>query len=312
MLRYRICTHCGSTIESLAACFCYHCGTVLEQTSDNRSPVKNPPPVVSVSSGFSLRGRLFLFPILIIVFVIIGMSVYWLMSPTFRSSSSPPNRPENAVLLQNFHFSAPILSWARLSLAEVVPDAVESAVFGRNFADFVSKFIQEKQSLKFQKITGLTLAEAQTYLEPDFSFFKSGSSSAFLGKIKARSFVEQKVEEVKKSNELAGFVPIIIGDYLLITDASELSQLTAQTFEKKHLSLSLLASFSEAWRQLPHQGQFYFFAGNHDNLSQLLTTVFGSDIGGKLSGKIKGQALVVTPLNSGTLLQGTTDGKSSK
>lgn len=312
MLRYRTCAHCGSTIEYPGACFCYHCGTVLEQTPDNRLNVKNPPPVVSVSSGFSIRGRILLFPILIIVFVMVGMGVYWLRANALRSSSPPLNRPENAVLLQNFHFSAPSFSWVNLPLAAVVPDAVDSAVFGRNFADFISKFIPEGQSLKFQKITGLTLAEAQTYLEPDFSFFKSGSSSAYLGKIKARSFVEQKVEEVKKSNELAGFLPIIIGGYLLVTDSPELAQLTAQTLEKKHLSLFLLSTFSEAWRQLPHQGQFLFFAGNHDNLGQLLTTVFGSDVGGKLSEKIQGQALIITPHSSGTLLQGTTYGKSRK
>ncbi|MEK7611244.1 MAG: hypothetical protein AAB486_02585 [Patescibacteria group bacterium] len=309
MLRYRICAHCGSTIESPTACFCYHCGLALEQTPDNSFPVKTPPLVVSVTSVFSLRGRLFFFLLLILVFSIAGTGFYWFRSGSFRASKLPSGRPENAVLLQNFHFAAPDLPWAKLSLAELVPDTADSAVFGRSFADFVSKIIPEGQSLKFQKITGLTLAEAQTYLEPDFAFFKSGSSSAFLGKIKAKSFVEQKVDEVKNSLETQGFSPLIIGEYLLVTDSPELAQLTVQTQAKKHLNLSLTTPFSEAWRRLPHQGQFFFFAASHDNLGQLLTTVFGPDIGGKLSGKIRGQALVVTPVSSGTLLQGTIDGK---
>lgn len=309
MLRYRICAHCGSTIESPTAYFCYHCGQVVDQKQDAAPLVDTPPLTAITSSSFSFKGRFFLIVLLFFVFLGIGIFYYWLrFGPTLKGGPST-KKVENAVLLQNFHFGVPAFTLEKITLAELTPNAVDFSIFGRHAAGFFTKIISEERLADFKKITGLTVPEAQTYLEEDFAFFREGESFGFLGKVKARDFVEKKVEEVKKSKTLTGYVPYLVGDYLIVTNSRELADLVTATIDKKHLNLSLKASFSEAWRALPHEGQYFIFSNNHDRLGLALTMIFGSDIGAKLTEKIKGNAVLFTPYGAGTLLQGTNNGK---
>lgn len=307
MIRYRICAHCGSQIESSSALFCYHCGELLDQPAEEKkeNQALSLSPAES-TSGLRHPARAVGLIIIVIIFLI-TTSVTLSLSGRLNLGRLPKNAG-SAVLLKNFFYAAAEQTWEKPLFAEVIPDNIGFFLFGGDVKSFLEKLLTPDQINKFQSLTGLSLAEAQSYLNTGFGFFGDQLSWGFLTKVKSPDFARTKIMEAAQKGQTEASASVI-ADYLLISNSSDLAATVSETIARKHLSLSLKAGFVEAWRNSDRKAQYFLYARDEQSLGEALVMILGPEIGQEVKGKIKSGPVLFKPSLDGTILQGGPGGQ---
>lgn len=307
MLKYRICAHCGSQIESSSALFCYHCGELLDQLTEEKKENQTlSSSSVKSTSGLRHPARAVGLIIIVIIFLITA-SVALILSGGLNWAR-PPKNVGSAVLLKNFFYATAEQTWEKPLLSEVIPDNTGFFLFGSDAKAFLEKLLTPDQINKFQSLTGLNLEEAQSYLSTGFGFFGDQLSWGFLTQVKSPDFIRTKIMEAAQKEQLEASASVI-ADYLLISNSPETAAAVSETIARKHLSLSLKAGFVEAWRSSAHKAQYFLYARDEQNLGEALVRILGSEIGQEVKSKIKGQAVLIKSASEGTILQGGPGGQ---
>lgn len=304
MLRLRICPQCGNKVESLTACFCYHCGAELPALSKERK--EEDTNEEEVLKGESKRGHLFSFKLLgiFLIFVLALLLAGIFAARVFFSSVSQTQlesrHSQNEVVIENFGLPTAEYSFGQGKFSEIVPARVDLFLEGRLPSVVLRKLLSSSDKEEFKKRVGLELEEAQSYLEEEFAIIREATASAFLGKIKARDFVEKKVEEIKRANGSLNFKPYIFLNYLVITNSADFYTQIEEAGRKLRLNLKMLATFAEGRRLLPKKGQIFIFVAEKKFLKDI-TSLFGED----QTPKLKGKTFVVLPFGEGrTIIKG--------
>lgn len=295
MLKFRICQNCGSKVESPTSFFCVVCGQRLGTDNEASSDRKLPAQKIKFNRRYQLPAG-----VIILLVFLIALAVFY-----YRGVISNQNGQKPApLLLESFNFDAPNEALAKPFFGEAIPEGVDFYLFGLKPAPLFEKILEADSRSSLEKTTGLSLPETASYLEPGFAFFGEGGRFAFLGTVRAVSFVEKKVKEINENPNPSSFRPYLFGPLLLVTDSEKLAGEVREALEKKRLNLSLKASFAESWRRSIHHGQYFVYVAGKSLWPETLALLFGQKHGAALAGRIAGQALLIFAAAEGTGLRG--------
>lgn len=309
MLRLRICPQCSNKVESLTALFCYHCGAELPEATAKeagKEEKKVPDDKQKVGIRFS-NWKLLVSFFLLLSILLVGIILLRASPSQGFKMPQGSQLPPNEVLFKGTGLTQEGAVFGKGGFAEITPAEIDLFLEGRRPSFFLSRFLSEEEERLFERIVGLSLEEAQSYLEDDFALVRQATASAFLGRVKDKNFVEKKVKAVEALEEKPNFKPHLLKDFLIITNSSDLYRQIEEASRKLKLNLSLSAPFAEARKALPEEGQAFVFAAEKNVLADVFAAFFGREFNQERFEKLKGTAFVFLPKEEGVLVKGVPD-----
>lgn len=141
---------------------------------------------------------------------------------------------------------------------------------------FLETHILSQITFSIQEAVGLELIEALSYLREGVCLTKIGQTWAFLGLTRDVDFVQSRLDGFGQVD----LVGELIGDYLVVANATELVSQIRDVADGLALSLGHDAAFARARRRLPSEGYLFLFSNQRDSdLAGYLRRALVDDLG---------------------------------
>lgn len=317
MLRFRICSRCGSKNDPSSSFFCFQCGNLLDPIQSNSQKIETPLPLKKsdylsgVESQFSLNDK-------IRVVVSVGIGIFFLLGSLsvisfyfgglLRREFVPVNEVHK-ILLRNLSYNYPDFEWDIPMFSQYSPFNSDIFIFGKYPQEVLGNLLQDSDDGDYRLLMELLRGKDESPYQEEFVFLTQGSSSAYLVKPKSTDYAKDKIKVALEGKRLKNYQPYWLGETLVFSDQLSLFTQISQAFEKKRISLYQTTAFSESQRKLPHSGKLLVVTASKPFMERALTMLFGDRIGNEISGRVKTSSVVFSESEGGTLLNYLSDGK---
>jgi len=248
----RVCPKCKNTVNSPKALFCYFCGAELEEQRVEVVKLKEEKP----RSKKSYLNRLIL-PFIILSIISIGFFAYYKLFASKKPAeqfASPVEEEKSLkfeIDLSNKKIKLSSGDLATKVLSQIIPVSASTFVV-----------------LNVSKLTGLTVDEIASFLEPSFGLAFRNGSFAFIAKMKNKEFVEKKVSEI--STKDTNIYIEVVDEYLVVTNDVNLLNEIQNVNKELSLSLANDAFFVESTKDLSTEGVALVFFRDLNQVKPLI------------------------------------------
>ena len=310
---FQVCPKCNKTVKSNQALFCYHCGAIIGSQNKHNAEsaneaLKETSETPNKEPSKTKKGSALKIPILLFFLILIiagGYFGYVKFKDRENATSeivNPMDQTKNQKFEIDFSDHDIKLSTGKLdkeTLAQLSPVGIDSFIVLNSPDAFYENFIENNSKVDINKLTGLSVEEIASFLEPSFSIVTRENSWAFTAKTKNKKFLETKLEEMDTKN--LEFEIALIGDFLVISNDVNIVNEMEGIEKGVSLGLSKDAFFVEATKNLPMEGIALVFYRDVNKLKPLLKKILNGDEE-KIDPKGK-SAFVATKSGKGAILQ---------
>jgi len=305
---FRTCPKCHKTIRSDSALFCYHCGSVLGimdgKNDESKIPANetgsNPKQPLACKSRFPKTALLFFFLALILAGGYFGYTKFKNQKKPSNDIISPVDLSKDQkfeIDLANLDITLSPGAFNANILSQISPVSVDFFIALNNPSSFYENFIEKDSKVDINNLTGLSVEEVASFLEPSFFIIGREKSWAFIAKTKNKEFLQTKLEEINTKD--LEYEISLVGDFLIITNDVNILNEIENVEKGTSLSLSKDAFFVEAVKNLPTDGVALVFYRDINKLTPLFEKVGNKD---KVDSKGK-NAFVAIKSGKGVILQ---------
>ena len=265
----RVCPKCKNTVNSPKALFCYFCGAELEEQRVEVVKLKEEKP----RSKKSYLNRLIL-PFIILSIISIGFFAYYKLFASKKPAeqfASPVEEEKSLkfeIDLSNKKIKLSSGDLATKVLSQIIPVSASTFVVLNEPGEFYKNYVEEKSEIDVSKLTGLTVDEIASFLEPSFGLAFRNGSFAFIAKMKNKEFVEKKVSEI--STKDTNIYIEVVDEYLVVTNDVNLLNEIQNVNKELSLSLANDAFFVESTKDLSTEGVALVFFRDLNQVKPLI------------------------------------------